>query len=360
MFNPRIRTQSLVIVCRSLATMLDSGIPIGKAFDLAARQMSDSRCRGALLDISADLKRGRDVSEALQAQGHLFPETMIDLVGVGEQTGALPEILRSLAGHFENTIRLRRTFFSAIAWPAFQLVAAIFIIAALLCLLGWIADSSPGGKKVDVLGLGLYGTDGAIAWLGMTFGSMIGAYVLAAIIRRTFLGQKIFDRFLLHIPVLGPCMRAFALARFSWSFALTQQAGMSIEPSLRSSFKATTNGAFIAASPHVWAAVREGETLYQALAATGLFPLDFLHIVDVAETSGTVPEQLARLSPEFEAEAHRRLQTLASALAWLIWCVVAGFIIFLVFRIFMTMYLGPINEALKQVSARAIGSMRIS
>jgi type IV pilus assembly protein PilC len=93
--------------------------------------------------------------------------------------------------------------------------------------------------------------------------------------------------------------------------------------------------------------VREGETLHESLAATRLFPVDYLHIVDVAETSGTVPEALDRLSPELEAQARRSMQMLASALAWLIWCLVAAFIIFLVFRIFM-FYLGQINDALRQ------------
>jgi type IV pilus assembly protein PilC len=120
---------------------------------------------------------------------------------------------------------------------------------------------------------------------------------------------------------------------------------MSIEPSLSASFKATANGAFLKASPHVWAAVREGETLHEALTQTRLFPVDFLHIVDVAETSGTVPETLDRLSPDFEAQARRALQALASAVAWLVWCLVAAFIIFLIFR-FMFFYLGLINSAL--------------
>jgi type IV pilus assembly protein PilC len=345
-FSPRIRTKSLVIVCRSLATMVDAGIPIGKAFDLASQKSSDPRCRRAMTEISTDLRRGLDVTDAMRARGQAFPETMVELVGVAEQTGALPEVLKSLAGHYENNIRLRRTFLSAIAWPAFQLVAAILVVALMLYILGIIAESRAGSKPIDVLGLGLYGASGALTWLAMTFGSLGGALVLGFLIRRSLMGQKIFDSLVLHIPVLGYCARSFAIARFSWAFALTQQAGMSIEPSLSASFKATANGAFLKASPHVWAAVREGETLHDALAETRLFPVDYLHIVDVAETSGTVPETLDRLSPDFEAQARRALQALASATAWLVWCLVAAFIVFLIFRVMM-FYVGQLNSALE-------------
>ncbi|HXY34643.1 MAG TPA: type II secretion system F family protein [Planctomycetaceae bacterium] len=344
MFSPRIRTKSLVVVCRSLATMVDAGIPIGKAFELSAQKSGDPRCRRALMEIAADLRRGLDVTEAMRARGLAFPETMIELVGVAEQTGTLPEVLKSLAGHFDNTIRLRRAFFSAISLPAFQLVAAILVIALMLYILGIIAQVHAGSKPIDVLGLGLYGAEGALTWLMATFGTLFGGIALGFLIRRSLMGQKIFDSVVLHIPVLGWCVRSFAIARFSWAFALTQQAGMPIEPSLASSFKATSNGAFLKAAPYVWAAVREGDTLHDALAETRLFPVDYLHIIDVAETSGTVPEVLERLSPDLEAQARRALDMLASALAWLIWSLVAAFIVFLIFRIAM-FYIGQLNDA---------------
>jgi type IV pilus assembly protein PilC len=343
-FSPRIRTKSLVIVCRSLATMIDAGIPIGKAFELASKKSGDLRSTHAMIEIAADLRRGLDVTEAMRARGLAFPETMIELVGVAEQTGNLPEVLKSLAGHYENTVRLRREFVSKITFPAFQLVAAILVIALMLYILGIIAEAHPGSKPVDILGLGLYGSRGALIWLATTFGSLLGAIVLGIVIRRSLLGQRVFDSFMLQIPVIGWCLRSFAIARFSWSFALTQQAGMSIEPSLVASFKATSNGAFLKASPHVWAAVREGETLHSALEETQLFPVDYLHIIDVAETTGTVPETLERISPELEGQARRAMDMLASAAAWSIWCLVATFIVFLIFRVAM-FYIGQLNDA---------------
>ena len=61
-----------------------------------------------------------------------------------------------------------------------------------------------------------------------------------------------------------------------------------------------------------------------------------------------MPEALDRVGPELEAQARRSLEMLASALAWLIWCLVAGFIVFLIFRVF-SFYINQLNDALKQV-----------
>jgi type IV pilus assembly protein PilC len=140
----------------------------------------------------------------------------------------------------------------------------------------------------------------------------------------------------MKIPVLGTSMRSFAIARFSWAFALTQQTGMPIARSLELSFRATSNGAFVGASPSVCGLVMNGEELSMALDESGLFPDEYLSLVQVAEASGTVPETLERLSPQFEDQARRSLAALAVTLAWLVWVVVALFIIFIIFSFVMT------------------------
>jgi type IV pilus assembly protein PilC len=66
--------------------------------------------------------------------------------------------------------------------------------------------------------------------------------------------------------------------------------------------------------------------------------------VQVGETSGTVPETLERLSPQFEEQARRSLKALAVALGWLVWVAVAVFIIFIIFSVVLK-YIGMINAA---------------
>jgi len=139
-------------------------------------------------------------------------------------------------------------------------------------------------------------------------------------------------------------MQAFAVARFSWAFALTQQSGMSIKPSIETSMKATANGAFLKTTGQVWTDLQNGDFLGDALKKTNLFPEEFVETVQVAENTGTVPEQLARLSPQFEEDARRKLSMLATTLGWVVWCCVAVFIIVLIFRV-AQIYLGALEQA---------------
>ena len=343
LFGSQLSWGILATFCRSLGTMLHSGVNVLKAFQVAGGQSFNPTLRFASKDIVDEIRKGSTVSAAMHNHADHFPELMIDLIGVAEQTGSMPEVLASLADHYDNLLRLRRTFLGAIAWPIFQLLAAIFIVAGLIAILGWIATGQ-NGQPTDVLGLGLTGTTGALIWLGGCFGAAFASFVAYQLLMRGLKGRSFVHSLLLRVPVVGGCLRSFAIARFSWAFALTQQAGMPIEPSLESSLKATANGAFTGTIPQVLAMIRGGEDLATTLNATGLYPREFLELVRVGETTGTVPEQLERLSPQLEDQARRSLATMTGALAWLIWAMVAALIIFIIFRVMLS-YIALINEA---------------
>jgi type IV pilus assembly protein PilC len=346
-FGGHASFKSLVAVSRSLASMLDAGVDIKKAFEVTGNKLHDARMRRVIRELEYQIRQGADVSTAMAEHDGYFPNLFIDMVAVGEETGNMPEVLRGLSEHYENRIRFRRDFLSVVAWPAFQFVAAVLIMALLIYVLGVIAQTR-GGEPIDVLGLGLSGASGAIIWLTGVFGTVAGLFIVYMVLNRSLASKQAFDSFLMQLPVLGGCMRSFAVARFSWAFALTQQSGMSIKPSLESSLRATSNGAFIQATPRVWNDVQNGEFLGDALESTRLFPQDFIEMVKIAESSGTVPEELARMSPEFEDDARRKLSTLASVLGWSVWCCVALFVIVLIFRV-ASIYIGALNDAARGI-----------
>ncbi len=335
---------SLSMFCRSLGTMLDSGVPLLKALSVIGKQQRTDKARQILENVHDDLRKGSDLATALREHGTYFPELLVDMVSVAEQTGSLPEVLAGLAAHYENLERVKRMFLGAIAWPVIQLIAAVFIIAGMILVLGWVSQSQPGQTSFDPLGFGLKGELGALIWLTYCFGTAIAVGVTYFLLVRGFRQASFVHGAMLKIPVVGHCMRSFAIARFAWAYALTQQAGMEIKPSLEAAFKATGNGAFAAASPMVVAMVMEGEEFVDAVAATGLFPREFLEMVRVGESSGTVPETLQRLSPQFEDQARRSLAALTMMLGGAVWTMVAAMIIFLIFRLAM-FYVNMINNA---------------
>ncbi len=343
MFGSAIPLKSLALICRSMATMLQSGLSIVKAVSTVSIRIGGPDCQRRMQAVAEQLKMGEDVRSAFSSQDGYFPYLFIDMVSVADETGSLPEVLLSLSDHYENLLRMRRDFVSQITLPVVQFIAAMFIITFVIYIMGVLAESR-GNAPVDVFGWGLVGTRGAAIFFFGTFGSLFSVLMIYMLVAHGMRKQRFFHGLFLQIPVVGPCLRAFAIARFAWAFALTQQAGMRIVPSLEASLKATANHAFIGATTRMCELIKQGEDLSTVLADSGLFPLEFLEMVQVAETSGTVPEMLQHLSPQFEDSARRSLRNLAMAVGWLVWALVAGFIIVAIFSLFR-FYLGMLDEA---------------
>jgi type IV pilus assembly protein PilC len=335
MFSRQLSTKHVALACRSLSTSLRAGIPVVKAFDLAINKSGDSHLQRVMRDVAQQVRAGSDITSACRSHEGLWPDLFLNMVDVAERTGSLPEVLRSLAEHYENNLRLQKDFRTRMIMPMVQFVVAIVIVAFLMWLLGGIMIGDLSGKPQDqdrpLFSLfGLRGASGAITWLlGWAIGA-VSIYVGLQLAKRSLAVRSIIHKSFLGLPVVGTCLRSFAIARFSWSFALTQEAGLPVTESLEASLAATDNAAFQAATSQINEDIMNGEELAEAMSRTRLFPEDFVQIVHVGETSGTVPETLARLSPEFEDQARRSLATLSSALAggiWLCGALFAGYII---------------------------------
>jgi type IV pilus assembly protein PilC len=332
--------QSLIETCRRLRHSLAAGLLLGDVF----RQLGErgpGPVRPAAARIADVLRRGGSLEDALRREP-AFPPLFVSLATVGERTGHLPEVLAELEKFFELQLQLRRRFLAQVTWPAFQFVAAVFVVAALLWVVGFVARMS-GGLPLDPLGLGLTGGGGALLFLFLVFGSLgalAGAYLLAA---RSLRHRAAADALLLRVPALGPCLQAFALARFSLGLRLTLEAGMPIADALALALEATGNAAFAEAAPAVTDVVRRGDELVTALATDGLFPEEYREAIAVGEQSGRLPQVLHKQAEVYDEEAGRRLAILAGTASYAVWIAVGAFIILLIFRIFSS-YLNVLNQ----------------
>ena len=342
--NPQIAPKSIFPFCRSMSRMLEAGVEIRKSLKSSAKNCRDGRLTETVEAVVSRVREGNDLTSSFAEFEERYPRLFLDLLYVGEQTGSLPEVFHALADYYEAHVNRMRQFRSQIAWPVFQLIAGILIIGLVIYIIGIISNS----PDQDVLGLGLTGTSGALLWYTMTFGTIGATWLGYIIISRNAAGKMALHPFLIMIPGIRYVMRSFAIARFSWCFALTQQSGMEIRPSLKASLNATSNGVYIAAAPEIWRQIQEGETLATALSQSKLFPVEYLHIVETAEQTGTVPEALHRLSTRFDEDAHRAMTWLTGIIAKMVWGIVALFIIFIVINFFMK-YVALINDAASQI-----------
>ena len=81
--------------------MLEAGVDVRKALKTSVAHHSDARLKSIVTQSLACVKKGDDLTTAFSQHAEQLPRLFLDLVNVGEKTGAMPEIFASLADYYE-------------------------------------------------------------------------------------------------------------------------------------------------------------------------------------------------------------------------------------------------------------------
>jgi type IV pilus assembly protein PilC len=118
---------------RTLATLLGGGIPLVNALEVTSRSLSNQHMAAQLTTAAQQVREGRSLAATLQESGS-FPDVAIKMVEVGEQTGALQEMLNSLADFYDEEIDTNLGRFVTIIEPVLLVIMGVVIAGLLLSL----------------------------------------------------------------------------------------------------------------------------------------------------------------------------------------------------------------------------------
>jgi type IV pilus assembly protein PilC len=118
---------------RILATLLTGGIPLVQAMETAADSLGTPLLRGAIERAGKSVREGQSLSTSLKAS-NLFPGLAIDMIEVGESTGALPAMLNSVAEFFEEDVNTRMAATLSLVEPAIMIFMGCFVAFVLISL----------------------------------------------------------------------------------------------------------------------------------------------------------------------------------------------------------------------------------
>jgi type IV pilus assembly protein PilC len=118
---------------RTLATLLGGGIPLVNALEVTSRSLSNQYMAGELEGAAQHVREGRALATAMQDSG-AFPDVSIKMVEVGESTGALQEMLNSLADFYDEEIETNLGRFITLVEPILLVVMGLIIAGLLLAL----------------------------------------------------------------------------------------------------------------------------------------------------------------------------------------------------------------------------------
>ena len=120
-------------MARTLATLLGGGLPLVNALEIAARSVGNQYIASELDVVTTRVREGQSFAAALEAR-HVFPDVAVRMAEVGESTGALQEMLNTVADFYDEEISTQMERFVTLVEPVLLVIMGVVIAGLLLAL----------------------------------------------------------------------------------------------------------------------------------------------------------------------------------------------------------------------------------
>jgi len=341
LFPGRVKAEEITTFSRQLALLLESGVGIVRSLELLQSQTENKTLDKTLIEITTDLRSGSSLSKAMAKHHTVFSPMYSKIVNVGEQTGGLEEVLRSLADYAERETTTINKLKTALTYPAIVFgLGIIVMIILVLFLLPPIVDlfSSLGGDlplPTRIL-------------LGSTvFLNSYGLYVLIALAglgvagyfyTRSDNGRYQRDKLILKLPLIGRLTQLTELARCCRSMSLLFKAGLPLPEIMTSTSQACGNIVVSQAIHSVEQDMLKGEGLAGPMRKNRVFLPLMVEMTKVGEETGNLDGTLVTVAQTYEVEADAKIQRLLSMIEPVMTIVLGIGVGFIAISVFMPIY----------------------
>jgi type IV pilus assembly protein PilC len=241
------------------------------------------------------------------------------MVKAGELGGVLEVVLNRLSEFMEKAQKIKGKVVAAMFYPVAVLVVAVAILMILMIkvipsfesvFLGMGEGRPLPAFTRLVLGISRAVKDNIL----VTMGILISVYIVFALFKKTKFGRRVWDKFKLKMPVIGPVVSKVAISRFTRTLGTLISSGVPILQAL-TIVKETAGNVVVSNTVNsVHESVKEGETITAPLEASGIFPPMVISMVDVGEQTGALPEMLLKIADNYDDEVDNAVAAMTSLL----------------------------------------------
>jgi len=337
----RVKPIAIATMTRQLATLIGAGFPLVTALDTLIPQTGSPAFKKVLARVKDAVVEGQSFARALGLYPGIFSPLFVNMVRAGESSGTLEIILDQLADISEKQVALANRIKTTLAYPVFM---SFFGALVLFLLLTFIVPSITTifDDMNQVLPLPtrlLIATSDLLQiywWLILA--AMAALFLSLRLFTKTTRGQSIVHKTLLVIPVAGAMVQKLAVARFARTLGSLLENGVSMMPALETVQGITGNIHIAAAVRDAAGEVEKGQSLGDALAASGAFPELAIQMIQVGEQSGHLESMLVKVADIFENEVEAQLLRITSLLEPAMIVLMGGIVGFIVIAVCLPIF----------------------
>lgn len=304
MFQKRKKTLSnpeLSAFCQQIGMVVSAGLPTYYGVSILRDDAPDEQTRDLLERIYRPMEAGSPLNEALRAT-EVFPDYMVHMIQLGEETGRLEEVLASLTDYYEREAAIRQAVRSAITYP---LVLTVMMLAVIVVL---IAKVLPVFAQIyEELGTGLTG----FALTMMKISNLVNRYMIVLVI--LFL-VVLAAAFLLFRTEIGRMLlqgqslsMSIASGRFANCMYLALASGLDTDHGLELAEQLINNPYMQERIARCREHISQGEGFSRSLLLSGIFSRLYASWITIGFKTGSMDVAMQRIGQAYENETEAKL-----------------------------------------------------
>lgn len=307
-----LNSSSISAFCESVAVMLAAGIQTDEAIWMLGDNMEDRTFKRACDSVYASLIEGDTLAQAMAVSG-AFPRYAVDMVAVGERSGRLESVLRSLSVYYDEEDRIFDKIRSSVGYPAALLcimsVIMFFTILFILPVFVNVYDELSGSLTAGSFNMV------AIA-IGIGYAALAITLIITVLVLLVFIASKtkggnrkviaIFE----HLPFTRGAMEQLALSRFTAALSTYTASGLNTDDAMREALGTVDNiklNAHLQLTYGLMVDPTAPRSLAQAITETRVFDSMYARLLTIGSRSGGLSDALDSLSDNFFREAISRI-----------------------------------------------------
>jgi type II secretory pathway component PulF len=342
------KLQELATFTQQLANLLNSGMPL----TVALNSMTHLETKGISADVSRELRQdvmeGRSLSDSMAKQPRIFSDLYVNMVRAGESSGALVDVLRRMADHFDRFAQVQSKFTSALIYPSFVAVVGIGIMFFFMTYMLPKFMSIFQGMNVPMpvmtqILIGISHVFSKYWWLMLIIAAAI--VILFKRFQASTEGRRKIDQWKMTAPVFGKVIKLNLFGQFARTLSTLLENGVPVLTALKITEQIIPNSIVKEAISKTREEVTDGKTIAQPLARSKVFPQLMVDLVKIGEDTGDVPGALKNVADTYENELSNALKVMMNMIEPVMIVIMAVGVGFLLLSVLSAMFAMTANIA---------------
>jgi type IV pilus assembly protein PilC len=336
----KVKLEPFLIFNQQFLTLIKAGLPILGSLEMLGKIQKNATFAGQLEDVSTRVKTGEALSSAFEAQNS-FPVMYTTTLLAGERSGNLQEVLERYVSFQKVSLTLRKKLIGSLIYPGvlltlvFGLMTFMFtvVVPQFAVLYDQMGNQLPRMTML-LLDFGK-GLQHNILWILLAIAATIFGIYRYSI---TESGRDRIDGIRIKMPVLGNIWLKYQVALFARTLSTLLTGGLPLVPSLETAARSISSRRIAKAVFASIETVREGKSLADSLAGTGVFPSLSTEMITVGEQTGALPQMLNSVAEFFEEDVATALAAALSLIEPAILIIMGIVVVFILISLYLPIF----------------------